>query len=532
MNETVTHAAMEAEPRRSWQHGWREVALYLLPALVLGAVVRLVPVLAADFPLNDGGLFLAMMEDIERAGFILPATTTYNLDSIPFAYPPLALYQGAGLMAIGLDPVVLLRVIPVVLSIATIPLVYVVAKDLLGSWLTAGVAALSFALLPRSYEWLITGGGITRSLGMLFALLAIWQGTRLIVRASPLRVVLTGVLGGLTLLTHPEASIFVVVTLAVFLLAFGRSRRALVSVAAAGGIGLLVAAPWWVSVIGAHGPDALLGAAGSRSLVFAHVLRDFVFGQFTGASALDIFLGIGFVGLLIQFGRRRYLLPLWLVSVVALILGAGFTFATVPWAMLTAVAIVEVILPAASRLVRVPDRGRFVVASGLLGAGVLASLATGYGVSSPIHGLSVEQREAMAWVKANVPQDAQFVVVTGTEWWLDATSEWFPALARRESLATVQGYEWTDAFLARAARSNALQDQCARRLATCLDSWQEYFDVRVDYVYLANGRLAGLASPDDCCPALRADLRRSFEVVYEGDGATIIRWPETVTETH
>ena len=53
---------------------WRAIAAIT----VLGAVVRLIPVLSADFPLNDGGLFAEMILAIRANGFALPAAAHYN----------------------------------------------------------------------------------------------------------------------------------------------------------------------------------------------------------------------------------------------------------------------------------------------------------------------------------------------------------------------------------------------------------------------------------------------------------------------
>ncbi|HEX7076786.1 MAG TPA: glycosyltransferase family 39 protein, partial [Hyphomicrobiaceae bacterium] len=419
---------MIATPRPTWTHRRAEIALLLVPALTLGAIARFVPIANVSFPLNDGGLFYVMSQDLVRLGFALPDVTSYNNAGIPFAYPPLALYALGILSAAGLDAIQLLRWIPFVVSVMTIPLVYLVAKELLGSWRIAGVAALAFALIPRSYEWTITGGGLTRGLGMAMALLAIWQGLRLIRTPNPMHVALTGLFGGLTVLTHPEASLFVVITLGTFVAAFGRTIRTAMAMVIAGIIGGLVSAPWWLSILLLHGPGLLVGAADSRTAQLPNALRNFLFGDFTGASALDIFLGIGFVGLLVQVGRGRYVLPVWLLGLVIFIVAAGFTFAAVPWAMLTAIAVMEVVLPSAGRLFPAHVHARAIVTGGLLGAGMLATLATGYSTATPIHGLSPEQRSAMQWINESLPPDARFVVVTGVDWPKDATSEWFPAL--------------------------------------------------------------------------------------------------------
>src|SRR3712207_3523295 len=59
---------------------------------LLSLYVRLMPALRAGFPINDGGLFYRMIEDLRLNVYLLPTYTTYNAADIPFAYPPLGFY--------------------------------------------------------------------------------------------------------------------------------------------------------------------------------------------------------------------------------------------------------------------------------------------------------------------------------------------------------------------------------------------------------------------------------------------------------
>src|SRR5438093_1573766 len=86
-------------------------------ATLLGCVVRGLHVESGDFPLVDGGMFYAMVRDIQANGFGFPAFTSYNSLQIPFAYPPLPFYLAAVLSAVtplGIPEV--LRVLPLVAS--------------------------------------------------------------------------------------------------------------------------------------------------------------------------------------------------------------------------------------------------------------------------------------------------------------------------------------------------------------------------------------------------------------------------------
>ena len=126
----------------------------------------------------------------------------------------------------------------------------------------------------------------------------------------------------------------------------------------------------------------------------------------------------------------------------------------------------------------------------------------------------------------SLPAEARVVVVSGRPWFEDATAEWFPYLADRVSVATVQGYEW----LGSAAWQR--QVDLAADLATgandtvgALEEWAAKYEVTFDHVYFPKGRLGGALASDDCCSALRRIVRDSadFLVVYDGPGATIAR---------
>ena len=147
-------------------------------------------------------------------------------------------------------------------------------------------------------------------------------------------------------------------------------------------------------------------------------------------------------------------------------------------------------------------------------------------VLSPMASLSADARSAMAWSRDSLPSTARVVVVTGRSWYEDATSEWFPYLAGRVSVATVQGYEWlgSSAWQRQLELADALRDR-ANDTVAALDEWARQFGVEYDYVYVPKGRLGGVRSEEDCCSAMRVTLRESadYEIVYDGVGATIAR---------
>jgi len=500
-----------------------EVIAGVVAATVVGALVRGLPVFRADFPLHDGGLLYAMADDLRSNGFALPAFTSYNGGHIPFAYPPLALYLAAALGALGVPLTTVLQYLPLVLSVTSIPLVFLVARALLSDR-HALVAAFAFALMPSAYDWIIVGGGLTRAVGLVLGLLAIWQATLLTAKPVWWRAVLAGVLGGLTVLAHPYAAAFAVISVGLIFAWRARTAASWRDAGIALAVATLVVAPWVWAVASQHGLEPLLSGGGSRSQVGVSV-ASLLFEDVTGAT-FSVFLGIALIGFLVELARRRYLLPVWLVVTFVVLVGGGWIMPMLPMSMLISVALVDAVIPSISRF-RSEQTGRSpvpVVLAGLLGAGLLASLGVGYVIITPLWPLSTDQRAAMTWIENQTPRSATFAVVTGQPWALDTTSEWFPALTGRQSLGTAQGYEWTDMWSQRVDEAVALQSCASTGEKTCLAGWSQTLGVKPDYVYVAKGPQLGPLSPDDCCPALRQALRGSGAVVYDGPGATILRW--------
>jgi hypothetical protein len=517
-------------------------AFCLVVAVGIAAAVRLQPVISAPFVLNDGGLFAQMAGDLTANGFLLPSFTTYNGLELPFAYPPLGLIVLAvtsGLLGVHAEDVV--RWLPVVISIASVGAMYLVSAELLRSRWRGIAAAAVFGLMPRSYMWLIVGGGVTRAPGMLLALLAIYEGLRLLRTRWRMHLVLTALLAGLTFLSHPQAAIFVGISLTV-VFAFHADRRTALRTAVdliliAGGA-FLVASPWIATVIAAHGVQPLVSAAQSGSDIGAG-LSVLLSLAFTDIGVVDVLTVLGILGVFLRIARGQLLVPTWLVLTVLLDPRAGTTYVTVPLA-LSAVPILGELLDrvrtgtrhtAEIETVPIPrlvqtHRGAVVFLCLLLFMSLRTTSRAAVDHASPLFSLSPGQLQAMAWVNESTPHDAQFLVVTGLAYQWDFVSEWFPVKAQRRSPGTVQGSEWggLQFFLKRLAASRQLQE-CSIQTASCIAHWQQGWNVKANYVFLPKGRLGGPLSTADCCLALREGLMASpdYLVVYDGDGATVFQ---------
>lgn len=477
---------------------------------LLGLGVRLAIIARSGFPLNDGGLFYTMINDLLADGFRLPPFTSYNAAGIPFAYPPLAFYLYGLVHVMFHIPVTQLMLIgPTLLSAASIPLFYLLARDVMGSARLAALATMIFAVLPRAFDWLIMGGGATRSLGMVFALLAMRAAYRVFLQADRRGIVPLALFGGLVLYSHPEAAVHTTVSAIVFYLWKDRSLKGLAwGLEAAGGAALL-SSPWWGTVLAQHGLSPFLSAAAAARAdstgplaAFVSFLR-FDFADEPFVALLTVF---GLIGMAFEVAGRRYFLGIWMLAMGVLDPRGAPTFMMIPVAMGAGIALDGVILPAlagAGRVVnRVPMERKAESDDWLehllepastrwfLGLMMLFSAVSAYSVGWRVQQeftLRAGDLQALEWVRSHTDPASRFALVTQQLAFRDSASEWFPALTGRQSVATVFGYEWINNgdFAKRIAQYQALQ-ACAQQDTSCLGSWETQYGTVFDYVYVSN----------------------------------------------
>jgi len=512
------------------------IAFGVILAIELGSLVRLLPIALHDFPLNDGGLFYRMTQDLAANGFRLPLMTSYNGGGIPFAYPPLGFYLAASLQLATNAPLLeLVRWLPGLFSILTIPAFYLLARRILSSGELATIAALTFALIPRSHEWLVMGGGLARSPGMLFSILSLIQADRLLERPTWKNASLLGLLVALVTVSHLEMAWFTLFSLALFWIFRGRTWKSLGGVGMALAVAAALSSFWWLPVIATHGVTPLLQAALTGQRPWSSSAA--ILMEFTGERYLGVFVALNLLGVLLCLAQRDFLLPAWLISTNLLDPRAAGTHASAPVAMLAALALVLVVLPPlipqaghakatqGNPSIPIPSlpastrRTRNLVVAALAFYGLCAALLAPALPSSPIAVLRPGEVDVMQWIGDNLPTSGEFVVVSGrTRWGSDPLSEWFPALADRVSLATPQGKEWTGGLAETAKRHQTLQ-LCAQRGLRCLEGWLAEGKTRFDYVLVAT-------YPDSSAiqtVALVEGLSQSqeYEMVYSNPEAVV-----------
>lgn len=520
--------------------------LELSLAVLVGSFVRLFRPLSSDFPLNDGGLFYSMVKDLVDSHYVLPAITSYNSAGIPYAYPPLPLYVAAFLSDImGFRLLDIVRLLPPIVSILTIPAFYLLSRTLLRSRAQSVFAVFAFALLPHSFVWLIMGGGLTRAPGFLFALLTLHQACLLYTSRLRRFVLPTALFLSLTILSHPEKAFFAVFSMGILCTVYGRNREGIRNSLAVGTAAVTLAAPWWVTVVNQHGLSPLLSAlqTGDQSWTSLSVL--FIF-TITDEPLLGLLACLGLLGLFVCIADRKLALPLWLLAAFMLEPRSALRFATVPLAMMVGIGLDRVILPAVrvsqtAQSYRGPrqlpaqrdshvERGQHFAAAlpklvlvYLLFYALFSAIYLQMLPGIPLFPLSRQEREAMQWISASLPRSSKVLLVSSTAWWKDNSAEWFPVLGQCVSVATVQGYEWLPdrQFQERKELYAKLQD-CVTQGVNCLENWTDEANVTITHVYLPKptGSTPGAAESSDDLSSLRNSLKASsqYAVVYDGPG--------------
>ncbi len=115
--------------------------------------------------------------------------------------------------------------LPLVVTCATLVAFLLLARDMLSDRIAVVAALASFALVPRSFIWLVMGGGLTRSFGFLFTILALQQAHRFFTRQQCGLRSRPACFTGLTPMSHLGTAPFLAVSLVIFFLAYGRHRR-------------------------------------------------------------------------------------------------------------------------------------------------------------------------------------------------------------------------------------------------------------------------------------------------------------------
>lgn len=510
----------------------KELAILIfIGTMIVGAWLRIIPASSISFPVNDGGMFFTMIHDLQNNGFVLPADTTYNNISIPFAYPPFSFYL-AGLVNLYLhiDLLKFLIWFPAIINILTIPAFLLLSNTILKSDIQASIATFFYTLTPLSMDWFLMGGGLTRSLGQLLLILVCFCYFLLFQKHSIVILISAIMLSALLILTHPESAILAVCSGALIWLFSSRTKSTVLD---AGFIILgtiLIISPWLFVVLPRTGLITFINAfqTNGSSLFLWRTLITFDFAQEKGLTFLSV---IGLVGVFYLLHQKKYLLPVWLAVPFFINPRSAARLAIIPLALIASIITIEIIFPAirskkdlGKKFGQIPFFLFLIYISGYM---LITSYTLVYDMSREV--VTNNEIESFKWIQRNTGENSKFIILTGKPNLMrDPVQEWFPALTNRNSLTTMQGREWTwgPKFMDSLIDYQGLLN-CINQNADCIGVQSSKLGLGFNYLYISK-LLPEFCSPGMFCPStsgLINDLKisRQYSSVYENQSVIIFQ---------
>ncbi|MCU4800033.1 glycosyltransferase family 39 protein [Halobacteria archaeon HArc-gm2] len=482
-------------------------------ALLVGLVVAGLYLALNQYPAYGAGLYTLTADEIRAAGYGLPETIPhYTAEGVPFAYPPLAFYALAVLRDLGAGAFAAARFVPPLVVVLALVPAYLLGRDLLDGRPRGAAAAILVTVNPQVLEWHVSAGGLVRAPAFLLALSGAYAALR-IFRDRDREWVAVGLpLFALVLLTHPTYALFVVVTYLVFWAGYDRSVPGLLDGAVVGVGGLVLTAPWWLTVASRFGFDVFTSAAGTHGGVGGGL-----FAALSGVSTWSLLvLAAGAVAVL---GGWR-VIGVWLLAAEFLFKQPRFAYTVGAFAFVGAAVVLVDRGSSWSPTVREHRRELAMVA--LVVVATAGVGAVGYefdertGDTTPAF-VDDADVAAMEWAGTETSPDATFVV-------LGDAAEWFPVVADRTILLGPWGMEWREpATYERHLGTYVNASTC--QSAGCVERWTASVEQEPDYLYVPKGHYTVRGFDQANFGTLDRSLahRERYEPVFENEGVVVFR---------
>ncbi|WP_157969534.1 hypothetical protein [Haloplanus rubicundus] len=481
-------------------------------AVLFGIGLRFAPLKTGfplDYPLNGGGLYLQFIRTILNMNFTYPTTIPYYSDGgLPFAYPPLVFYILAVIATVlPISAYDLLLHTPFLFSAATVPVFYLLSRDIFDSNELVLISTLLYAVHPATYNDFLVTEGLIEAAGTFLFLLGAREALRLTRIPSRLNALRLGGILGITVLASPGGGYglaLLSVSCGVVTIGLTRTRKTVASFCLAAVIGIAISAFWWGIVALKHGFEPIAnGILRSTRYTFDQFILDIL--HFRGDKLIisltePIFVSLFFIGTVIFLTGDRvwmsiavgggavqisqelgYIVPIFaFLAVTAGIAGTADLAAerlSMQWeeAEFKLLAISEIpVQQILTWLLTI-----FLILTTVTSAAAIAMQSQQPDrVTERIEG----EMTAMTWVASETPSDASFLMITGRdEWW---ARDWGPTQMQRTVVNVPYGREVIGPD---AARQYRLENQRLRRHTTVADveSHSRQLGWKYDYVYIS-----------------------------------------------
>jgi hypothetical protein len=488
--------------------------------VLLGLVLRFLPGVWAGFPLNDGGMFLSMIRDLRANHFLLPAFTSYNGSNIPFAYPPFGFYVAALFSSLfHVSEIDLLRWLPPLVATAILPAFYWLSNKILNSRSKAIIATALFAFFPGSSDWFIMGGGLTRSFGVLFSLLALGCVYELFRNGKCL--LLSILFCALTVLSHPEVGLQTAGLCFLLWLFYGRNINGIKNAVLVGIGTAILTAPWWLTVLLQHGltPFQSVMYAGVRETLLASLFHTI----FSMQGSLPILPILSLTGGFVCFRKHEFLLPAWAFLPFFIDPRNAPAMAIFPLVMLSVEGLYFLKEEFERAYAKTMEKNNKTVRPTPILQIILAALLIyfiylSYSSLGSLVRLSLtpSDREVMAWVESHTPAYSRFLLFTNTGQispMTDSYQEWFPVLTERISENTLQGREWTLGSKFHSYTQDLIKLQTCSDV-DCLQQWMTRNNAEFDYILFQKRRASS-----EFITSIKNDAQ--FPILYETENVVV-----------
>jgi hypothetical protein len=457
----------------------------MILVLVLGALARCAHliVFGMDQPLVMGGLFLQFAEQIAANGFLLPDSIHYYTEGgLPFLYPPLAFYLLAlPIHVFGLPEGPVINLLPVLISVISIYLFYMLARRVLPSWRQAALAAFLFALLPNAMAEQMEAAGLAESLGTAMLLFFLISIVDLYSAANLRRALLCGFALGLCALSSPGSAVGGALTAVMFALFFyvkhgaprGEKLRLIAVIAVTS---LIVASPYLLHVLntGAQTFAAAFANEMQAESLSGETLWTRLWSLVTEFPLIhpQVFLWqfLAALGLVLALvNSRARMAAVWVLALFLLVPREGRWLIAPGAAFLTLLAFQTLFERARSRLPREAHAWALgvcalIILFGLFPYGTpLRAAFGGYASFSQSAVLREDAFAAFDWVRENTPDESRVLMITN-----DYTLEQAPHEMRRTVINVVWGTEFEPAKWRRISAVNKDLINCTGTAAACV----------------------------------------------------------------